>query len=221
MKRLWNEQSQYRRHMVVSSVVVLLPALLGIIFWKELPEWMPIRWDASGNPDGYALRWIAVFVMPMVLLAVHWLCLFLTLRDPGNRQQNKKALGLVFWLMPLLSLVMGGLMYTLAMDHPFRMEQINVLVFGLLFVVMGNYLPKIRQNSTLGIRLPWTLRSEENWNKTHRFASRFWIAAGAAMLVSVPMSEKVMVPVMLAGLLLAAVVPTVYSYWYFKKYESA
>lgn len=220
MKHLWNERSEFRWQMVVSSVVVLLPMLMGVVFWNGLPEWMPIHWDATGSPNGYALRWIAVFVLPLVLLAVHWICLFFTLRDPGNERQNKKALSLVFWLIPVLSLVMGGLMYTLAMNHPFHTEQINALVFGLMFVVIGNYLPKIRRNSTLGIKLPWTLSSEENWNKTHRFSSRLWIAAGIAILVAAPMSTNVILPVMIVGIFAAALVPIGYSYHYAKKYES-
>lgn len=221
MKHLWNERSEFRWQMVVSSVAVLLPMLVGVLFWNGLPEWMPVHWDGSGSPDGYAVKWIGVFVSPLVLLLVHWLGLFLTLRDPGNERQNKKVLGLVFWIVPVISLAMGGLMYTLAMNHPIPQEQINALMFGLLFVVFGNYMPKIRRNSTLGIKVPWTLSSDENWNKTHRFASKLWIVAGLAIFITAPMPTKIILPVMIASLLVAAVAPVIYSYWYAKKYQSA
>lgn len=221
MKNRWNKLYEYRWYAILSSLILLLPMLAGVLFWNGLPEWMPIHWDGAGNPDGYALKWIGVFGLPLVLLLVHWLALFLTLHDPGNERQNKKVLGLVFWIVPVVSLAMNGLMYTLAMNHPIPQEQINALIFGLLFVVFGNYMPKIRRNSTLGIRVPWTLNSDENWNKTHRFASKLWIAAGIAILVTAPMPTKIILPVMIVGLLAAAVIPLIYSYRYAKKYESA
>ena len=54
---------------------------------------------------------------------------------------------------------------------------------GLLFLILGNYLPKIRQNRTMGIRLPWTLASGENWTRTHRLAGFLWVAGGLLLIL--------------------------------------
>jgi len=53
-----------------------------------------------------------------------------------------------------------------------------------LFIVIGNYMPKCRQNYTMGIKLPWTLNDEENWNKTHRLAGKIWVAGGILIVIS-------------------------------------
>ena len=82
---------------------------------------------------------------------------------------------------------------------------------GLLFLILGNYLPKIRQNRTVGIKLPWTLQSEENWNRTHRLSGFLWVLCG---LVMIPLSLLRLWSGWLFGALLAVMVliPTVYSY---------
>ena len=82
---------------------------------------------------------------------------------------------------------------------------------GLLFLILGNYLPKIRQNRTMGIKLPWTLQSEENWTRTHRLSGFLWVLCG---LVMIPLSLLRLWSGWLFGALLAVMVliPAVYSY---------
>ena len=55
---------------------------------------------------------------------------------------------------------------------------------GVLFMIIGNYLPKCKQNYTMGIKLPWTLDDEENWNRTHRFAGFLWVAGGVVIAIN-------------------------------------
>ena len=58
------------------------------------------------------------------------------------------------------------------------------MVVGLVLAIVGNYLPKCKQNYTIGIKIPWTLNSEENWNRTHRFAGRLWVVCGLVLMFS-------------------------------------
>jgi len=55
---------------------------------------------------------------------------------------------------------------------------------GLVLAIVGNYLPKCKQSYTIGIKIPWTLSSEENWNRTHRFAGRIWVAGGLLLMLT-------------------------------------
>ena len=88
------------------------------------------------------------------------------------------------------------------------------ILFGLLFTVIGNYLPKCKQNYTIGIKIPWTLDSEENWNKTHRFAGIFWVVGGLATLVlGLFGGAWAYIPIMLA----MGIAPIVYSFLLFRK----
>ena len=90
------------------------------------------------------------------------------------------------------------------------------LFMGLLFIIVGNYLPKSRQNYTVGIRVPWTLADEENWNRTHRMAGFLWVLCGILLLVCALC--RVRNPVLIFGLLFViTIIPIVYSYLLYKK----
>lgn len=178
--------------LAVSSLVILLPGLLG---WRVL-------WES------------------IALLAAHWICLLLVFADKRNRQgQSKKAIGLVFWLLPVISLLSGAVVAGLQRGYDgadFMFILMN-LGFGLLFLLIGNYMPKFRQNATIGIRVKWTLENEENWNVTHRFGGKVWVAAGLLCMIGALLPSRVMTVILIAAITLAAVVPIVYSYLYYKK----
>ena len=178
--------------LAVSSLVILLPGLLG---WR-------MAWEA------------------VILLAAHWLCLLLVFADRRNREgQSKKAIGLVFWLLPVISLLSGAVVAGLQRGYDgadFMFILMN-LGFGLLFLLIGNYMPKFRQNATIGIRVKWTLENEENWNVTHRFGGKVWVAAGLACMIAALLPSAAMAVVFTAAIVAAAVVPCVYSYLYYRK----
>jgi uncharacterized membrane protein len=75
-------------------------------------------------------------------------------------------------------------MYVSALGVSVRVETLMPILLGLLFVAIGNYMPKCKQNYTIGIKIPWTLASEENWNRTHRLAGWVWVGGGVVMLLS-------------------------------------
>lgn len=205
--------------LMITSVVILLPMLFGVVMWDQLPERIATHWGVDGNADGWSGRGMAVFGLPLFLLAMQWLCAFFTSLDPkNNKDQNPKPMAMVLWLIPAISLVMGAIIYAIAFGLQWRVEMIMPLFMGLLFIIMGNYMPKCRQNHTLGIRLPWTLDSEETWNATHRFAGRVWVVGGILVAVCALIPLAVMVWVMLALILALVLVPCVYSYRYYKRH---
>ena len=88
---------------------------------------------------------------------------------------------------------------------------------GLLFVVIGNYLPKCKRNYTLGIKVKWTLANEENWNATHRFAGKVWVLGGLLMMIGGFLPRGISLLIMIGAALLLGFVPMMYSYLYYKK----
>lgn len=185
--------AEHKVKLLISSLVILLPAALG---WQ-------ILWPCLG------------------LLAVHWICFVLVFADHRNREgQSKKAMGLIFWLVPVVSLLMAAM--KMAAEQGMAGVRITFLItcfaFGLLFLVVGNYMPKIRQNRTMGIRVKWTLASEANWNATHRFAGKIWVAAGLLCMISALLPLEMMLVFFIASIVLSALVPCVYSYRYYKQH---
>ena len=204
------------KRLLLTSVVILLPILAGVMLWNKLPESIPVHFGPDGAPDSFGSRGMAVFVMPLFLVAMHWLCMLATSADPKHKNIDGKPLSLTLWICPLISLLTGGVMYTTALGYAINVTMVMGLFFGCLFVVIGNFLPKCRQSYTLGIKLPWTLNDEDNWNRTHRFAGRLWIVGGLVMIVTAFFGE-VLAYAMVGIILVMVLTPTVYSYRLYKK----
>ncbi len=164
--------------LLITSAIILLPVLAGVILWDQLPERIPTHWNAAGEVDGWSSKPFAVFGLSAILLAVQWLCTLATGTDPKKENHPEKVLQLVLWIIPVLSVLLHAVTYAVALGQEVRMEVVMPVFMGILFAIIGNYLPKCKQNYTIGIKIPWTLNSEENWNKTHRFAGRIWVFGG-------------------------------------------
>lgn len=86
---------------------------------------------------------------------------------------------------------------------------------GVLFLVLGNYMPKIKNNWFMGIRTPWTLSSEEVWNKTHRLAGKTFIAGGVVMIAMNFFPLAMQMPIFFIMIAIMVLVPMIYSYLLF------
>ena len=193
MKKILTE---HKGELVLSSLVTLLPALAG---WQ-------MAWEAAA------------------FLLGHWLVLLVVFSDRRNRdRQSKKAIRLILWVMPFLSLLAGGVTVLLrrGIQSAGAGSAVMAMGFGLLFIVVGNYMPKIRQNSFMGIRVKWTLENEANWNASHRFGGKVWVAGGFACLAGAMLPVKAMGVVFPVVLVTVALAPIVYSYYYSKTQPAA
>lgn len=206
---------------LLSSLVILLPMIFGLIVWDTLPEQMAIHWSVNGDPDGYAGAAFGVLFLPLFLLVMHWVCIVITAADNKHRDQSRKVFFMVLWIMPVLSLYLNGLVYATAFGLDVNMSWVISILLGVGLMFMGNYLPKCKQNRTVGIRILWTLASEKNWNATHRFAGKVWFICGLVALLGVFLPMTLISIFMFVLLLVVAVVPMVYSYRLYKKQVAA
>lgn len=199
---------------ILTSLITLLPILIGIILWDQLPESLPTHWDFSGNVDGWSSKPFVVFALPFIMLAMHLFVIISTLADPKRQNHPGKMLHIVYWLVPVLSVVLTALTYYTGMGKDIPLETIAPIITGILFIALGNYMPKCRQNYTIGVKLPWTLNSEENWNKTHRLAG--WVFVFGGTVITVLGFFGLTWP-LLAVLPILIIVPSVYSYILYRK----
>ena len=200
--------------LIITSIVILLPVLTGVVLWDTLPEQIPTHWNAAGEIDGWSSKAFAIFGLPLMMLAMHWLCVLGTAADPKKANHSDKLIHLVLWIIPIISVVLFALTYVAALGTEVRMEMVMPLLVGCVLTVVGNYLPKCKQSYTIGIKIPWTLHSEENWNRTHRFAGRLWLVCGLGiMLTAFVGGFWFFLPIVLVMVL----APTVYSYLLHRK----
>lgn len=206
---------KHLRTLVITSILDLSPIVAGILLWNRLPETIATHFGADNTPNGWSSKAFAVFGLPIVILALEWICMLATKADPKYRNVDDSVmLKIVLWMMPCLSILMSAITYTYALGNKIKVGFIVLLFMGVLFVIMGNYLPKCKQSYTMGIKLPWTLSSEDNWNKTHRFAGKLWVAGGIIILFTAAFENPF---VFITTLVLMVAVPTAYSYFLYSK----
>ena len=205
---------KHLKTLIITSILTLLPIVAGLYLWNTLPEQVPSHWDVNGEIDGWSSKPFFVFGLPCIMLAFQWLCVLGTAADPKKANHSGKVLQLVLWIIPVLSIILSAMTYMVVLGHTVRVEVIMPLIIGLVFTIIGNYLPKCKQSYTVGIKIPWTLHSEENWNRTHRFAGRLWLVCGfGIMLTAFVGGFWVFLPIVLVMVL----APMVYSYLLHRK----
>jgi len=155
--------------------------------------------------------------MPLFLFLIHLICIFVTSKDKSNQGQSQKVFRLIFWICPIVALYTSGINYLVISGKYTGIEELSIGLFGLLFMIIGNYLPKCKMNAVIGIKIPWTYSSEENWNRTHRFGGKVWVICGLLMMCTVFMPANIYTIVMVGLFVAMILIPTVYSYLFYKK----
>ncbi len=198
-------------------------ALVTLWAYPQLPSPMPTHWNAAGQPDGYSSRLVGAWLLPGITVLLYALLLALPRLDPRRtnieRFEGTYALfrvGLVIFFS-VLQLV---ILYIAISGQDELMTLFMPLSIGLLFILIGNYLPRVRSNWFIGIRTPWTLSSEHVWRATHRVGGRLFMLAGALMLFVplVPVAWRIWLIVAMA--LLGGLLPVAYSFWLFREESS-
>ena len=206
----------HKRTIILTTILCLLPIVAGLIFWDRLPEQLAIHFNSAGEPDNWASKPVAVLLMPVFIAALHLLCLFITAQDPKKQNITGVMKTLMLWICPFISWLCAGMTIGYALESVRNIGAVVCVFLGILFMVIGNYLPKCLPSYTVGIKLPWTLHDEGNWRYTHRIGGFCFMAAGLVTLVSA-FFGPVWLP--LTALALAAIVPTVASFLYYKKHS--
>lgn len=200
-----------KKLLLLTSIVILFPILWGVTIWSQLPNQIPIHFNVADQADNFQSKPLVVFGLPLFLLLVHLFVIFVTARDPKNQTMNEKMGKVIYWLTPIVSLSISYLIYSKALGSTTNPSIFFSALLGLIFVIMGNYMPKLKVNHTVGIRLPWTLQSEENWYKTHRLAGKLWVLGGLILLLEAGLQFAV--PYVMGIVILTIVfIPVMYSY---------
>ena len=200
-----------KKLLILTSMVILFPIIWGLIIWPQLPNQISIHFNVADQADNFQPKPLVVFGLPILLLLVHLFVIFVTARDPKNQTMNEKMGKVIYWLTPIVSLSLSYLIYSKALGSTTNPSIFVSALLGLIFVMMGNYMPKLKVNHTVGIRLPWTLQSEVNWHKTHRLAGKLWVVGGLILLLESGLQFAV--PYVMGIVILAIVpIPILYSY---------
>jgi len=195
--------------LLITSLFIISPILIGLICWERLPETIATHFDHAGKPNGWSSKEFTVFGLPLFILGCHLLCVFATSADPKREKISETMFSFILWICPIVSLFCAVGIYGNALGFAWNLSKLGFIMVGLVLIIVGNYLPKCRQNYTVGIKLPWTLADEDNWNRTHRLSGWLFIFGGLIMLFNIFINIPWLT---FAVLMLLVLIPSVYSY---------
>ena len=205
----------HKRTIVLTLLLSLLPIAAGLLLWDQLPDQVATHFGANGEPNGWSSKAFAVFGLPVIIAGCELLCAVFTFIDPKSDNITPKIMTLVLWLMPALSWIVMGMEYAYALGKKINIMAILCLFIGFMFILLGNYLPKVKQNYTVGVKVAWALNDEENWNHTHRFSCYVFILCGIVIAAAGLLGCLWLLCTAIAA---AAVAPVLYSYIYYRKH---
>jgi uncharacterized membrane protein len=201
-----------KKTLIITSIITILPIFVGVYFWNRLPDVMATHFGVDNTANGFSSKPFAVFGLPLFCLAIEWVAAFVTSHDPRRKNISPKMFTLVLWIVPIISMFCAVIMYPANLGYELDITLFAEIFMGLLFVIIGNFLPKARQNYTIGIRLPWTLANEENWNRTHRIAGYLWLISGI-LVVALTLCKVLNPGLMIVIIAVIVIVPFFYSFW--------
>jgi uncharacterized membrane protein len=203
--------------------IFLIPGAYLALIWNKLPEKVAVHFDLNGNPDRFGNK-SELLVSAIILMAVNLLVFFILTNiyriDPKKyAAENKDRLVKIAFAV---SLFLSGILCMIIHSSMSGGSRFDVkLIFagtGLLFAVIGNYLPNLKPNYFAGLRLPWTLENEDNWRKTHQLAGKLWFAGGLFLtVVCLFLPPAAAIVVFFTVMMTITIIPCVYSFRLYKK----
>jgi uncharacterized membrane protein len=184
------------------------------IVWPRVPERMPVHWGIDGTADRYGGRVEGLLLLPILALVLYVVLLVLPRFDPRGANYAQFAGPYALIRLATLVLLAGiyGVIIAAALGSPLNMTRVVVPAVGLLLIVLGSVMGKLRPAWFVGIRTPWTLTSARSWGKTHRLGGWIFIVAGLVLILAGLLNLPVLLIGALAGLGLALVGLWLYSY---------
>ncbi len=204
----------------ISLGLCMIGLAVSAALFARLPDRIPTHFDIAGNPDQWSDRFPGAVMVPVMMLGI-WGLLWLLPRispkgwrvEPFMPVWNRIQVAILAFLL----LIHVGILGHAVGWWGANLSRLVVGGIGLLFLTLGNYLGKTTRNFFLGIRTPWTLASDEVWRRTHRLGGWLMVAAGAVMVLMALVG--VHQGVLVAVIVLAALVPVVYSFFAYRSLE--
>lgn len=154
--------------------------------YPSLPEEIPIHWNVYGEPDGFAAKYWGAWLLPLISLAAYASVVvgLRVLPRTENLADDPDLLQLVRISGPFFVNVVQAITLALWLGVGLSILDVVYVAVGGLFALLGNYLPRVKPNWIFGIRVPWTLESDEVWYRTHRLAGPIWVLGGTSLLLT-------------------------------------
>lgn len=195
----------------------LIPPIMLLVFYNILPDTIPIHFDIHGNVDNYGSKNTFIF-LSLITVFTTIFGIYIKPIMKGKTNENFSANLKILILTNIFFIVFFAYILFLSMNNQASMNNNFIyLIIAILFIAIGNYMPKLKQNPYFGIKIPFTYSTEENWHRTHRFAGKVWIISGFWLIVFALFLSKYMAFGLINFLVATIILPIVYSgYLYYR-----
>ena len=203
---------------ICSLILAITPIIIYLSVYKLFPEKIPMSFSFSGEIQDYGSK-LELLIIPVLTLAVFIMYKIIPKIDP--KRDNYKKFSKFYDLFLLITMGFMNIMLACIILETLKPDtiKINIVVpffIGIMFIVMGNYMPQAKPNYFIGIKTPWTLSSEVVWIKTHRIAGYVFILSGFILMI-MPLFSQSFFPAFMVSMFILFVIPSGMSYIYYKQ----
>lgn len=203
----------------IPIIILILSIISSFYFYSKFPNTVATHWNFKGEVDGYSGKFIGAFMIPIIIMISYFGMLFLPRIDP-KKDRYEDFDNVYRWFRIVFVIVMFGIYIVTSIYNLGYDVNINIwipVLIGAMMIFLGNYMGKIKNNYFFGIKTPWTLSSENVWNKTHRFGGYIFIIFGILIIITPLMNEKFGMFLFIFGVLFATFGTFLYSYIEYRK----
>lgn len=200
-------------------LIIVTTIIIALVAHPLLPQVVISHWNAQGVADGWSSRNFHTIFFPALIAFIYLVLNITPAIDPNKKRYQeffKTYLIIRNTLLFSLLVIFTGATYV-NLGHKLNIGGLTGGTIGLLFIVMGNYLGKVKKNWFVGIKNPWTLSSDNVWNRTHRLSGKLFVIFGFIMIALPWLNSKLVMPTIIAGSIILVASLTIFSYIIFKK----
>ena len=204
---------------IYNLTIITIGFLVSIILYNKLPDLIPMHWNIDGEINSYGPKILMAFLSPILMLLMWSSMLYFPKIDPkkDNYAKFEGSYTVITNVLVTFFFVIHIVTLSISLGYNIAMDKVIPFMLGILFVIIGKYLPKSKSNFFYGIKTPWTLTSDEVWEKTHRLGGKLFIIAGLIILVSSLLFKgNIEFIILLISILIASIIPVIASYFYAK-----
>jgi uncharacterized membrane protein len=211
---------------LILFISICIPVLYTLSIYQSLPATIPIHFNIRGEADGWGDRnsiWLTSIIFPIISIGLYLLLTNISKIDPKKTAgQSPDTLQKIANVSCIFLCALNLIIIHSSLAGSINIGKLMLPLMGLLFMILGNYMHSIKPNYFVGFRLPWTLENEENWRKTHQLVGKLWVAGGFLNTIA-----ALLLPVMTGFIVffsittLIVIIPTIYSYNYYKNHKQS
>ena len=211
----WN----FKRDIFALSLLVLF-IIISLYFYSVLPQTVPCHFNANGIADNYSSKTILICIGISIAISLYILLTFIPMIDPFKKKIESKYESFLLFrdIAMAFILIILVLTYMSAKEGSLRTDILGI-AFGVMFILLGNYLPRLPRNFFFGIRSPWTIASETVWVRTHRISGIWFVIAGILLIILNLLKVKLLISLTVVLTPLFLYTAIIYPYFLYKKLE--